>query len=352
MSVLKKPKKDEYVVQVAKGGSYTPVDESIATNTRDAFTTNQRFASVVAFPAAVTFALGLAYFTPHMGIPPEMGVFIVFLVSIASVIFLERLIPRDLSWRMKVGRDTQVDATSLAVVMGIVDPVLKGAWPLIAAAILAGVGYSGGEGVFPNTWPFLLKVGIAVLVAGFGQYWLHRFAHEWPPMWRFHSLHHSAKRIYWLNGFRVHPLNVLWHQAAGFLVLLLLDADRMTLNGFLSLTVVVSVFQHANARLSLGWLNYVFSTNELHRWHHSTKISEANSNYGAVLSVWDILFGTFHHDPHGRPSQLGLSSKEIFPSDSYWKQLWQPFWFWLRNHGPDPDMNTKQNVPSGNSSKE
>lgn len=227
----------------------------------------------------------------------------------------------------EIGQDTRVDGTSLAVMMGVVNPALKSTWPVLAAAILTWVGYAGGIGIFPSAWPFLAKLVVAVLAAGFGEYWLHRLSHTWPPMWRFHSLHHSAKRIYWLNGFRSHPLNAVWHQAAGFFVLLITGVDRMTLNGFLSLAAVVSVFQHANARLSLGWLNYIFSTNELHRWHHSAQINEANSNYGAVLSVWDIVFGTFRYDPHGRPSQLGLGGEEIYPLDSYWKQLWRPFLF-------------------------
>ena len=160
MNVQKKLKKDENIVQTGK----------------DTFTTNQRFASVAAFPAAVTFALALAYFAPQIGIPAEIGVFIVFVTSVAAVVFLERFVPRDISWRTKIGRDTRVDGTSLAVVMGVVDPALKGAWPLIAAAILSWVGYSGGTSIFPSTWPFLPKLAIAVLVAGFGEYWLHRLA--------------------------------------------------------------------------------------------------------------------------------------------------------------------------------
>lgn len=319
MNTLKKLNEHEGGVRAA------PVSESAVAEAGDIMSASRRFAGVAAFPIALTFAVALAYWAPRIGIPSEAGIFAVFLASVALVIFLERLIPRDWAWRQQVGRDTWVDGTSLAVMMGVVDPALKTAWPLIAAAVLAWIGYANGVDIFPNAWPFLPKLALAVLVAGFGEYWLHRLSHAWSPMWRFHSVHHSAQRIYWLNGFRTHPLNIAWHQAAGFLILILIGADRATLNGYLSLAVVVSVFQHANARLSLGWLNYIFSTNELHRWHHSTKIDEANSNYGAILSVWDILFGTFRYDPFGRPSRLGLSGNEAYPADSYWKQLWQPF---------------------------
>ena len=40
------------------------------------------------------------------------------------------------------------------------------------------------------------------------------------------------------------------------------------------------------------WLSYIVITPALHRVHHSTLRSEHDSNYGIVLSVWDILFGT------------------------------------------------------------
>ena len=60
-------------------------------------------------------------------------------------------------------------------------------------------------------------------------------------------------------------------------------------------TVWVSVhglFQHCNVRLRLGPLNYIFSMCELHRWHHSLKLEEANSNYGNNILFWDLVFDT------------------------------------------------------------
>jgi sterol desaturase/sphingolipid hydroxylase (fatty acid hydroxylase superfamily) len=40
------------------------------------------------------------------------------------------------------------------------------------------------------------------------------------------------------------------------------------------------------------WLQPVLVTIDMHRIHHSIEFSQANWNYGAVLSVWDRLFGT------------------------------------------------------------
>jgi sterol desaturase/sphingolipid hydroxylase (fatty acid hydroxylase superfamily) len=52
------------------------------------------------------------------------------------------------------------------------------------------------------------------------------------------------------------------------------------------------IFQHANVQLRLGPLNWFFSMAELHRWHHSRTVEEANHNYGQTISVWDWVFGT------------------------------------------------------------
>ena len=41
------------------------------------------------------------------------------------------------------------------------------------------------------------------------------------------------------------------------------------------------------------WLQPVLVTVDMHRIHHSVLFEQANSNYGAVLSVWDRLFGTY-----------------------------------------------------------
>jgi sterol desaturase/sphingolipid hydroxylase (fatty acid hydroxylase superfamily) len=57
-----------------------------------------------------------------------------------------------------------------------------------------------------------------------------------------------------------------------------------------------AAFQHGNVRLP-QWLDRslqpVLVTIDMHRIHHSVAFEDANSNYGAVLSIWDRLFGTY-----------------------------------------------------------
>ncbi len=57
-------------------------------------------------------------------------------------------------------------------------------------------------------------------------------------------------------------------------------------------------------------LGNVIIVPSLHRTHHSTQRSEHDSNYGAVLSLWDRLFGTLSEL---KPAEIGIkgSSPQI-----------------------------------------
>lgn len=95
-----------------------------------------------------------------------------------------------------------------------------------------------------------------------------------------------------LNGLRVHPVNLLWLLAVDVMLPLALGVspDVAALAAILRSTL--AVLQHANLAMRPGVLNWIFSTPELHHWHHSADLAEGNSNYGATLIVWDVLFHT------------------------------------------------------------
>jgi sterol desaturase/sphingolipid hydroxylase (fatty acid hydroxylase superfamily) len=73
----------------------------------------------------------------------------------------------------------------------------------------------------------------------------------------------------------------------------------------------------------LGWLNYIISGPELHRWHHSKIIRESNSNYGNNVSVWDWMFGSFYYPKAAEVQELGLFNRH-YPMD-FLRQMRAPF---------------------------
>ena len=64
------------------------------------------------------------------------------------------------------------------------------------------------------------------------------------------------------------------------------------------------MFHHTNISFKgEKLLGHVIIVPSLHRTHHSTQRSEHDSNYGAVLSLWDRLFGTL---TELKPAAIGI----------------------------------------------
>jgi len=55
----------------------------------------------------------------------------------------------------------------------------------------------------------------------------------------------------------------------------------------------------------------VLVTTDTHRIHHSVIFEQANSNYGAVLSVWDRLFGTYTSIGRAEHDQIVFGVREL-----------------------------------------
>jgi ornithine lipid hydroxylase len=149
----------------------------------------------------------------------------------------------------------------------------------------------------------------------FFRYWYHRWMHETPFMWRWHSVHHSSPRLYWFNGARSHPLEQFVNGIIWVVPYTLIQAPAETVLVAGIIGRVIGRFQHTNADVQLGPLEYVFSAPNNHRYHHSKLVSEGNSNYGGDIILWDLLFGTFHLPKGKSPSDdIGVANPD-YPQD-------------------------------------
>jgi len=192
---------------------------------------------------------------------------------------------------------------------------------------LAGAGLSSALGMklWPSDWPLLAQLVLALLIGELGTYWIHRLMHENPFLWRFHAAHHSAPRLYWFNAARFHPLDLFAQQFLAVTPLILLGADLRIIAVHTLFTAIHGMFQHCNVEIRLGPLNWFFSMAELHRWHHSKHLEEANTNYGANVIFWDIVFQTrFLPQDRNPPTEIGIEDLPRFPT-GYWAQILSPF---------------------------
>lgn len=243
--------------------------------------------------------------------------------AFAAVIVCERLVPYDPDWNRSKG-DIGVDAAhtlTVAVGTGLLQPVIS----VVGLAIATWLSVRVGLGLWPTTWPLLAQLALALIVVEFFQYWVHRLQHERPWLWRFHATHHSAPRLYWLNAGRFHVVDILMNNFFGHIPLVAMGAAPEVLVLWTLFSAVHGIFQHANTKLRLGPLNWIFSMAELHRWHHSRLVDESNTNYGQALILWDVVFGT-RYLPKDRfpPLDIGLTGLDGFPM-TYFAQLASPF---------------------------
>jgi sterol desaturase/sphingolipid hydroxylase (fatty acid hydroxylase superfamily) len=278
------------------------------------------FVSRLMFPLAVLGSFLFFLYQRATGGSMEIALALPGLLILVAAVAVERFVPFEREWNKGRG-DFATDLTSTGVAMGVTEPFLKWLGPVLVVAVYGASPVSGA--LFPAELPFALQLVVVLLVAEFGSYWIHRWHHTNKHLWWLHALHHSSRRLYALNNFRTHPVNHALSSIAGLFPLMLIGAPADVLFAYLALTQPVLMLQHANLPFRNGWLNYIFSTNEVHRWHHSTLPSEANNNFGRAIVFWDIVFDTFRYVPNANiPEDIGLFGDGNYPGQAgYFMQL-------------------------------
>jgi sterol desaturase/sphingolipid hydroxylase (fatty acid hydroxylase superfamily) len=276
------------------------------------------------FPIVMGGTLAAMVVMMDRGVSPVAAVALVEAVAAVVVMVGERFWPFEASWNRAhgdVGADVGHAVVTATSVQRILPPLLQPMCVAIGGAITARF----GGALWPAGWPWLAQLALAVVIVELFQYWLHRLQHERDLLWRFHAIHHSAPRLYWLNAARFHPGDVWLLFAVGYVPLVALGCPEPVLALFAMFDVVLGMLQHSNVDVRLGALNWIFSMAEPHRWHHSRVLREANSNYGSNLVIWDHVFGTFYLPRSRRPpTEIGIEALPFFPR-RYLAQLVAPF---------------------------
>jgi sterol desaturase/sphingolipid hydroxylase (fatty acid hydroxylase superfamily) len=280
-------------------------------------------AAWLVFPAILGGAIALAIaLLPLLG--PPMALLATQPFVVLAIVVCEHVFPFRRDWNRSHG-DLGTDILH-ALVSGIgatqlLRPLVQAAGVVVAGALSRAIGLS----LWPTDSHLLLQLALALVVAELPQYWLHRWQHEHDWLWRFHSVHHSAPRLYWLNAARFHPVDLGLLYAVGYLPLAVLGCPEAVIMLFTLFDATFGMLQHCNIDVRLGPLNRIFSMAEPHRWHHSRVLEEANSNYGSNLIVWDLAFGTFFLPGERRPpAEIGIAGLASFPT-RYVEQLAAPF---------------------------
>jgi sterol desaturase/sphingolipid hydroxylase (fatty acid hydroxylase superfamily) len=155
---------------------------------------------------------------------------------------------------------------------------------------------------------------VLLLACEFVYYWFHRASHEIAVLWQFHAVHHGAQRVYWMNAGRFHLVEAFLSGVAYFIPVLFLAPQPEVAIMVISISSITGFLEHINVDFRAGWLNYIFNSAQLHRWHHSRIIKESNTNYGKVLVVWDILFRSYFLPKNRQVGDVGTHENDV-PED-------------------------------------
>jgi len=150
-------------------------------------------------------------------------------------------------------------------------------------------------------WPGAV---LAVLLYDLCDYWLHRVSHESALFWAAHVVHHQSRRLNLSTALRQESAYALtgW---PFFLPMALVGVPPAL---FALAGIVVLFYQfwiHTEHVGRLGWLDRWVSTPSNHRVHHATNARYLDRNYGAILVLWDRLFGSF--EPESEPCVYGTT---------------------------------------------
>ncbi len=177
------------------------------------------------------------------------------------------------------------------------------------------------------------------LVSDFSRYWLHRFLHTIPFLWKVHKVHHSAKVLNPLTFYRIHPIeNILfgfrYSLVIGLVtgVFIYLFGAKIGLVEVVGVNIFVFVFSFVGANLRHShialayprWLESIFISPKQHQMHHSIKYT--HRNFGGALAIWDKIFGTISYSVETKNMVFGLrDKKDMLRYSTLWLLMVAPF---------------------------
>lgn len=239
---------------------------------------------------------------------PQTLWFLAYWGLLAALAWLESAVP---AFRAAPNRNRRWPAN---FGLAIINVVLVTLVPL-SAVIAAQWARENGIGLLNMTGgPWWIALAATAAIRSFAGYAFHVLLHKVRLLWPMHRVHHSDKRLDVTTAVRTHPLEFVLQ----FLVMVPLTVafglDPWALAVYELAEGFNGLASHANVRLPhrldrpLRWL---FVTPNMHCLHHSSYRPETDSNYGALFSVWDRLFGTYSAAPRDGYDAMQIGLNEI-----------------------------------------
>ena len=216
----------------------------------------------------------------------------------------------------------------------MVDPLFD---ELFGALRIAGFGTWHLDQLWPGVTDHAV-VSLLIYLAVFDLlgYWTHRGQHQLEWWWRLHSLHHAQRQMTMWSDNRNHLLDDLLVDGIVVLVAQLIGVAPGQFIAIVALTQLSESFQHANLRVSFGRLGErLWVSPRFHRLHHSIGLGHESAgrqtlgghNFGVLMPVWDVLFGTANFDDRYDPTGI---RDQVEKNRCYGRGFWSQQWLGLK----------------------
>ena len=247
---------------------------------------------------------------------------------------LERLIPAVPAWRQGL-RETLPLVGLYVLGMVLYNVILIGYLSALPAS-LSDVHARIGNAIWPSAWPLPVQALLLFFASDFLYYWAHRAIHRWSPVWRIsgHGFHHAFQNLHTINAGTNHPFELVFLAIPTVLLAAVFGPPDEALIGAGLLVLANASMAHANVRMETPLFNWIFTSSDQHRLHHSAVFEDSNTNYACNAILWDRLFGTYRR---GEVLQTGVGPTQ----PALWRMFLMPF------HEPkDADtVATRQHAP-------
>jgi alkylglycerol monooxygenase len=157
---------------------------------------------------------------------------------------------------------------------------------------------------------------IAFVVVDFGYYWWHRLSHRVNFLWAAHAVHHQSEDYNLAVALRQSILTS-FTSLPFYYPMALVGVPPVVYATMAAVSTLYQFWIHTELVGKLGWLERVINTPSHHRVHHAINARYLDRNYGAILIVWDRLFGTFVEERE--PVVFG-TTKPIASFNPVWAQ--------------------------------
>lgn len=168
-----------------------------------------------------------------------------------------------------------------------------------------------------SLWPFFL----AIVLADFAHYAHHRLDHRVAACWAVHGVHHQPEEM----NFTVAMRHAWFSDLYSWPFYIPLPLFGVHVSHFFVATTLLSMHALATHTEQLRFPSFgIFVTPRTHTLHHATNPRYLDKNFGAMLCIWDKLFGTHvEFDPVDPPHYGTLRGYETHDGARAQWVLWR-----------------------------